>query len=66
MTPNIIETLFNRTAALNAEHEAKIEDVKDSITNKDWVLQGWFQKTIFVVGVVYLVCLVIKGVTLLW
>jgi len=64
--PTIIETLFDRTATLNAEHQAKIEDVKDSLWNKDWIVQRYFQKGIVVAGFFSLLFVIYKFVRLLW
>lgn len=35
---------------LKLKHESKIEEVKDSLMNKDWLVQGYFQKAVIVLG----------------
>jgi hypothetical protein len=60
------QDIINKIGQAGIEHQAKIEDVKDSLMNKDWIVQGYFQKTIIVLGFFSLIAWIIKLVMWLW
>jgi hypothetical protein len=56
----IKQQLLYKIGTARIEHQAKIDDVKDSLMNKDWVVQGWFQKVVISAGFFSLVWVIIK------
>lgn len=61
-----LETFFKMSKQIYYTKEQRNKDikqtVKDSLGNmgKDWYLTGWFDKTLFIVGVIALIYTIIR------